>query len=152
MCRGIQSRTTSKRLAMPVLLLCAAVFGASQADALTVSKGAVSKLGTCSDGRGLPGCTFCSTSQQKCYMVQSCKGTKCTVITVEDQRPGSGGSKPISGGATSEKLGTTSLSAHGKSGLTTTTTTTVNPALNPGLTTPDTKLKLPASGTTTLGR
>jgi hypothetical protein len=64
-------------------LLTGTVLAVSPAEALTVSKGAVSHLGTCGDGHGLPGCTFCSPSQQKCYMVQGCKGKKCTVITVE---------------------------------------------------------------------
>lgn len=85
------------------LLMGAALAAPSQANALTVSKGSVSHLGTCGDGHGLPGCTFCSTSQSKCYMVQGCKGNKCTVITVEDQhggKPGAGtpiGRKPAVG-------------------------------------------------------
>jgi hypothetical protein len=92
----------SKQMTVRYLLLCLLMgtwmTAPSQANALTVSKGAVSHLGTCGDGHGLPGCTFCSPSQSKCYMVQSCKGKKCTVITVEDQRgTKSGPGRPVGG-------------------------------------------------------
>lgn len=92
------SKHTTIRYSLLCLLIGAWVAAPSQANALTVSKGAVSHLGTCGDGHGLPGCTFCSPSQGKCYMVQGCKGKKCTVITVEDQRGGKSGSgTPIGG-------------------------------------------------------
>jgi len=76
-----------KQVVLLSLILGAAIFGAPQAHALTIGKAGV----TAHCGKGDPaGCNWCYHGQGGCFMVQGCKGNKCSIVQVGAARvPGS---------------------------------------------------------------
>ena len=86
-----RKHAAGKRLALLSLVLGAALVATTQAHALTVGKAGV----TAHCGSGNPaGCNWCYHGKGGCFMVQGCKGNKCSVIQVgASRRPGPTGSK-----------------------------------------------------------